>query len=321
MKHFAIVIGLCSLFSLSAATSLAATPPSAPSPHPPPRPAPQPSPSPSPRPAPRPQPTPFLPPVPAPTPRPAPLPTPAPAPSPRPQPVPLPTFPLPAPIKPTTGVKPPINPKVMKLKGGAPAQSYLGYVSDMRDLDTTIENTKAQHAGASSAAQAYTDILERQRRLLSQHAISREEYEQSVLDRDAAVAMEKFYDAQAASLEARYEQKAYQAKVAVGKATLDVPTLHALYVKEWGAQCVASKAAVAAAESQLRLSAFVYEATRALHAKAAASHYELRQREKDYVAARADLAAKRNWDERCGSGIPSLKDLEEMKPVEEASAE
>lgn len=239
-----------------------------------------------------------------------------------PKPMPPPPGPLPKPrtgVKITTDVKAPFYPRVMKGKSGNPAQVYLGNIDDMRDLDTSIEGAKSQLATALAAASAYADLLERQRRLLASRAISREEYEQSVFDLENARAATKVQASQILVYQARYDQKAYQAKVAAKKITFDLETFYGLYTREWEAQCEVSRAATQAAQAQLNLNRFEYNMVVSLYRKRAAAYYEVQQRWKDLVAAESDVGAKHALDVKCPLGLPSLAELKAMQS--EAGAE
>ena len=90
---------------------------------------------------------------------------------------------------------------------GNPSQVVLGSVADMRDLEVTILNTRAQQATAVAARDSYSRVFERQEALLAKGAVSREEYEQSRFDADMANASVLAYDAQLRASRARYEQK------------------------------------------------------------------------------------------------------------------
>ena len=202
---------------------------------------------------------------------------------------------------------PPGQPPSSEIAASTRAQIYLGFYNDIRDLGMLIENTKALYLSNRAAAAVLTELHRRNTELLYQNALSREDWERSLLSRDVAVANTALYEATVESLVARRDERAVQMEFLNGD-PVNIGKLYSLYTKEWEAQCRASKKDVAAAEAQFRMATF--EVNTLIRVGEGATFFDRANAQKDLVAARAELAAKKNLDAGCAKNWPTRQQVQ-----------
>jgi hypothetical protein len=234
--------------------------------------------------------------------------------------------PIPKPLPHPHAPPPPTSPKASQpprlpaseIKATSRGQIYLGFYNDLRDLGIYAANTNALYLSNRQAATILNDLHERNTALFRENAISREEWERSLLNRNLAVATSALHEATFRSLVARFNERALQMQFLKG-APIDIDKLYSLYVQEWKTQCIAAKKDRDAADAQFRMAAFQVDLMK--RAREGYSYFDWANAQRDLAAARAELSAKRANDEQCPKDWPTREEIEKlMKPTDEETS-
>jgi hypothetical protein len=207
-------------------------------------------------------------------------------------------------------------------KGSAtPSQKALMLLdvhNDIRDLTKLIEDEIGRFESAEASAAAYTEIHDLQQTLLEKKKISLEEYEESLLRRDSALAQVKVHRIKLEELRTRREVKELLKQTAKATDPKDAATLdsfYAAYLRLWKAECARMKHEIEAGQASLRLAHFRHNLVLDLqHSKGAAAYYELVERRKEVEVEQAKLRALLRFDKVCGEGIPQLSEVKNLLP-------